>query len=239
MNNRRPLPALDNAKKLNDPDLTNIGNRNYTDTILRYGGLATKFPQLHTEAKTIIEAINEIADNPPIPPTPPTPPTPVEGPEYYLIYESMMGWHSTNAIVQNNGSNLLGVATSKGKDLLIEVKPGSGVSDELVFKLYWTWSGWSGEFMRFRLSDGGSQFGFQFGGDYQHKITTSFNPEYPLVMRIKSSDHSMHFYQNDIQIASAEWRSNWPLTPFTTIDGATSIYCPGPTTLEFLKVGIE
>lgn len=62
MLSRRPLPALDNSKKLSNPDLFDIGDRNYTDTILRYFGLAIKFPQLHTEAKTIIEAINELYD---------------------------------------------------------------------------------------------------------------------------------------------------------------------------------
>ena len=57
---RKQLPALDNAKKLNDPDLNEIGSRNYTDTILKYGGLATTFPQLDTNAKTIVAAINEL-----------------------------------------------------------------------------------------------------------------------------------------------------------------------------------
>ena len=57
---RRRLPALDGAAKLNNPDLNDIGSKNYTDTILRYGGLATKFPQLQTNAKTIVDAINEL-----------------------------------------------------------------------------------------------------------------------------------------------------------------------------------
>ena len=57
---RRQLPALDRAKPLKNPDLFDIGNKNYTDTILKYGGLATRFTQLETEAKTIVEAINEI-----------------------------------------------------------------------------------------------------------------------------------------------------------------------------------
>ena len=58
--NRKPLPALDNASKVNNPDLPNIYDRNYTDIILKYGGLATRFPQLNTNAKTVVDAINEL-----------------------------------------------------------------------------------------------------------------------------------------------------------------------------------
>lgn len=58
--NRKPLPALDNAATVKKPDLPSIYDRNYTDTILRYGGLATRFPQLETNAKTIVDAINEL-----------------------------------------------------------------------------------------------------------------------------------------------------------------------------------
>lgn len=60
MPERRRLPALDNARKVRNPDLFDISNKNYTDTILRYAGLATKFPQLNTQAKTIVAAINEL-----------------------------------------------------------------------------------------------------------------------------------------------------------------------------------
>lgn len=63
MADRRKLPALDNAKKINNPDLNDIGGKNYTDTILRYGGLATNYPQLETNAKTVIGAINEVNGN--------------------------------------------------------------------------------------------------------------------------------------------------------------------------------
>jgi hypothetical protein len=59
-NERTPLPALDNAPKVKKPDLPDISDKNYTDTILRYGGLATKFPQLNTNAKTVVAAINEL-----------------------------------------------------------------------------------------------------------------------------------------------------------------------------------
>ena len=76
MRDRRPLPALDKAKKLQSPDLNSIGDKNYTDTILKYGGLATRFVQLDTNAKTIVAAINElyyrptgsiVVPNPPLP----------------------------------------------------------------------------------------------------------------------------------------------------------------------------
>lgn len=76
MRDRRPLPALDKAKKLQSPDLNSIGDKNYTDTILKYGGLATRFVQLDTNAKTIVAAINElyyrpvgsiVIPNPPLP----------------------------------------------------------------------------------------------------------------------------------------------------------------------------
>ena len=63
MADRRKLPALDNAKKINNPDLNDIGGKNYTDTILRYGGLATNYPQLETTAKTVVDAINEVNGN--------------------------------------------------------------------------------------------------------------------------------------------------------------------------------
>jgi len=68
---RRKLPALDNAQKLTKPDLNTIGDKNYVDTILRYGGLATHFVQLDTKAKYIVPAINEIIvyPNPPETPT--------------------------------------------------------------------------------------------------------------------------------------------------------------------------
>jgi len=61
---RKPLPALDNAPTVTSPDLPPIYNRNYTDTILKYGGLATRFPQLETNAKTIVAAINELYAHP-------------------------------------------------------------------------------------------------------------------------------------------------------------------------------
>lgn len=64
MKDRRQLPALDKSPKLNKPDLPDISNKNYTDTILKYSGLATKFPQLNTNAKTVVAAINELNARP-------------------------------------------------------------------------------------------------------------------------------------------------------------------------------
>lgn len=61
---KRVLPALHQSGKVSKPDLQSIGDSNYTDTILRYNNLAVKFPQLETEAKTIVEAINELYRRP-------------------------------------------------------------------------------------------------------------------------------------------------------------------------------
>lgn len=62
------LPALHNSSKVSNPDLNEIGEKNYTSTILRYAGLAVKFAQLDTKAKTIVPAINEVRviPNPPL-----------------------------------------------------------------------------------------------------------------------------------------------------------------------------
>ena len=62
--NKQNLPALDNSGKVKDPNLNDIGERNYTSTILKYGNLAVPFPQLKTDAKTIVPAINELHDRP-------------------------------------------------------------------------------------------------------------------------------------------------------------------------------
>ena len=53
------LPALHNSGKLSDPDLPDIGEKNYTATILKYTNLALQFPQLKTDAKQVVPAINE------------------------------------------------------------------------------------------------------------------------------------------------------------------------------------
>lgn len=64
MKDRRQLPALEKSRKVNKPDLPDISDKNYTDSILKYGGLATKFPQLNTNANTIVAAINELYARP-------------------------------------------------------------------------------------------------------------------------------------------------------------------------------
>ena len=68
---KKILPALHQSGKVSKPDLQDIGTNNYTDTILRYDNLAVKFPELNTNAKTIVAAINEIIvyPNPPETPT--------------------------------------------------------------------------------------------------------------------------------------------------------------------------
>lgn len=61
---RRTLPALYDSTKVKNPDLGDIGDKNYTSTIMRYSNLAINFPQLDTEAKTIVAAINELYARP-------------------------------------------------------------------------------------------------------------------------------------------------------------------------------
>ncbi len=57
---RTSLPALDNSKSVNNPDLLNIADKNYTSTIMRYSNLAILYSQLETDDKHIVGAINEI-----------------------------------------------------------------------------------------------------------------------------------------------------------------------------------
>lgn len=64
MREYRRVPALESGSKLSNPDLQDIGEKNYTDIILRYGNLTTKFPQLNTNAKTVVAAINELYAHP-------------------------------------------------------------------------------------------------------------------------------------------------------------------------------
>ena len=55
------LPALHQSGKVRNSDLTEIGEKNYTATILKYANLAVNMPQLNTNAKTVVGAINEYA----------------------------------------------------------------------------------------------------------------------------------------------------------------------------------
>ena len=70
------LPALHKSDKVKNPDMPSIEDSNYTSTILKYANLALPFPQLKTNAKTVVYAINELYDtkstvipNPPDTPT--------------------------------------------------------------------------------------------------------------------------------------------------------------------------
>lgn len=70
------LPALHKSDKVKNPDMPNIEDSNYTSTILKYANLALPFPQLDTNAKTVVAAINElyhtkstVIPNPPDTPT--------------------------------------------------------------------------------------------------------------------------------------------------------------------------
>lgn len=58
--NRQHLPALDNSKPVQNPDLLSIADKNYASTILRYSNLAILYSQLDTKDKHIVGAINEI-----------------------------------------------------------------------------------------------------------------------------------------------------------------------------------
>ena len=61
---KQVLPALDASDKVSLPDLATLGNQNYTATILKYGNLTLPFYQLNTDAKTIVDAINELYARP-------------------------------------------------------------------------------------------------------------------------------------------------------------------------------
>ena len=73
---KKILPALHRSDKVSKPDLQQIGDQNYTDTILRYGNLAVKHAELNTNAKTVVDAINELyATKSTVIPNPPDTPT--------------------------------------------------------------------------------------------------------------------------------------------------------------------
>lgn len=58
------LPALHQSDKVRNSDLNEIGEKNYTATILKYANLAVNMPQLNTNAKTVVGAINELYAHP-------------------------------------------------------------------------------------------------------------------------------------------------------------------------------
>ena len=61
---KQVLPALHHSGKVNAPDMPDVEDKNYTATILKYANLALPFPQLHTNANTIVAAINELYAHP-------------------------------------------------------------------------------------------------------------------------------------------------------------------------------
>ena len=60
---KQVLPALHDSKKLNKPDMPDVGQQNYTSTVLKYANLSLPFPQLDTNAKRVVPAINELWNN--------------------------------------------------------------------------------------------------------------------------------------------------------------------------------
>lgn len=116
---KKELPALDDASKILNPDLPDVASKNYTDTILKYGGLATKFPQLETEAKTVVAAINELNSRPT--------PDPSEGSD----------GHDGSLVIAN--PPVAGTVLETGKGELIQTNVGKLIevsTGELVGPLY-------------------------------------------------------------------------------------------------------
>ena len=61
--NKQILPALHQSGKVKNPDMPEIEQQNYTSTVLKYANLALPFPQLETDAKRVVPAINELYEN--------------------------------------------------------------------------------------------------------------------------------------------------------------------------------
>ena len=61
---KQVLPALHKSNKVTNPDMPSVEDKNYTATILKYANLALPFPQLDTNAKTVVAAINELYAHP-------------------------------------------------------------------------------------------------------------------------------------------------------------------------------
>lgn len=57
------LPALHKSNKVQNPDMPSVEQQNYTSTVLKYANLALPFPQLETDAKRVVPAINELYEN--------------------------------------------------------------------------------------------------------------------------------------------------------------------------------
>lgn len=61
---KQVLPALHHSGKVKAPDMPDVEDKNYTATILKYANLALPFPQLDTNSKTVVAAINELYAHP-------------------------------------------------------------------------------------------------------------------------------------------------------------------------------
>lgn len=60
---KQKLPALHQSGKVKNPDMPEVEQQNYTSTVLKYANLALPFPQLETDAKRVVPAINELYEN--------------------------------------------------------------------------------------------------------------------------------------------------------------------------------
>lgn len=60
---KQKLPALHQSGKVKNPDMPEVEQQNYTSTVLKYANLALPFPQLETDAKRVVPAINELHKN--------------------------------------------------------------------------------------------------------------------------------------------------------------------------------
>ena len=60
---KQKLPALHQSGKVKNPDMPEVEQQNYTSTVLKYANLALPFPQLETDAKRVVPAINELYKN--------------------------------------------------------------------------------------------------------------------------------------------------------------------------------
>lgn len=60
---KQKLPALHQSGKVKNPDMPDVEQQNYTSTVLKYANLALPFPQLETDAKRVVPAINELYEN--------------------------------------------------------------------------------------------------------------------------------------------------------------------------------
>lgn len=130
MREYRRVPALESGSKLSNPDLQDIGEKNYTDIILRYGNLTTKFPQLDTNAKTIVAAINELYAHPGGSIVIPNPP--IDGLETELGEALQTELGETISTEQGGGGSVVGDLTSISIDGDIYTISGGGSNVQVI-----------------------------------------------------------------------------------------------------------